>query len=67
MESIYEFSAYNTELIHGFGTESEADQYLKWLNRDREINLFEMSESSMTMEQADKLAINLLENLADLD
>lgn len=67
MENIYEFSAYNTESIYGYGTESEATQYLAWLNRDREVNLFEVGESSLTMEQADTLAINLLENLQDLD
>jgi hypothetical protein len=67
MEGIFEFSAYNSESIYGFGTQAEASLYLDWLNKDREINLYEMAESSMTMEQADTLAVNLLENLQDLD
>jgi hypothetical protein len=66
MEGIFEFSAYNKS-IYGFGTQAEASLYLDWLNKDREINLYEMTESSMTMEQADTLAVNLLENLQDLD
>lgn len=67
MEATYEFTAYNTEVIYGFGTESEAAQYLEWLNQDKEINLYEMSVSDLTDEQADTLAINLLDCLKDLD
>jgi hypothetical protein len=67
METTYEFSAYNTETIYGYGTETEATQYLEWLNQDKEINLYEMGVSDLTDEQADTLAINLRENLADLD
>jgi hypothetical protein len=67
MEATYEFSAFNTQSIYGFGTESEAAQCLEWLNKDREINLFEMAVSSLTDEQADTLAINLRDNLLDLD
>lgn len=67
MEGIYEFSACNTESIYGYGTETEATKYLEWLNRDRKINLFEVGESSLTMDEADTLAINLRENLQDLD
>lgn len=67
METIYEFSAYNQESIYGYGTENDAVQYLEWLNQGKEINLYEMSLSDLTDEQADNLAINLSENLADLD
>lgn len=66
MECTFEFSSYNSESIYGFGTRAEASLYLTWLNRDKEINLYEMAESLMTMEQADALAINLLENIQDL-
>lgn len=67
METTYEFAAYNTETIYGYGTEAEATQYLEWLNQGKEINLYEMGVSDLTDEQADTLAINLRENLADLD
>ena len=67
MEATYEFSAYNTESVYGYGTEAEATQYLGWLNKGREINLFEMAVSKLTEDQADTLAVNLRENLADLD
>ena len=66
METTYEFSAYNTESVYGFGSESEATQYLEFLNRGKEINLFEMAESSLTDEQADTLAVNLQDCLSDL-
>ena len=67
MEGIFEFSAYNSKSVYGFGTDREAAMYLDWLNRDKEINLYEMAESTLTMEQADTLAINLTDNLLDLD
>lgn len=67
METTYKFSAYNTESVYGYGTESEATKYLNWLNKGREINFFEMEVSSLTDEQADTLAINLCDNLSDLD
>lgn len=67
MEATYEFSAYNTESVYGYGTENEAAQYLDWLNKGREVNLFEMAVSGLTEDQADTLAINLRDNLADLD
>lgn len=67
METTYEFTAYNTEKIYGYGTENEASLYLDWLNRDKEINLYEMSESNITSEQSDTWAINLRDNLLDLD
>jgi hypothetical protein len=67
MELTYEFTANNKEPIYGYGTEPEARIYLEWLNRDRLIDLYQMSESGLAEEQADTLAINLCENLADLD
>lgn len=66
METTYEFTAYNTEVIYGYGSEIEARLYLDWLNRDREMNQYEMALSSLSDEQADILAVNLQENLADL-
>lgn len=67
METTYEFSAYNQESIFGFGTENEAAQYLGWLNQGKEINLYEMAVSGLSDEQAEILAVNLREILADLD
>jgi hypothetical protein len=67
METTYEFTAYNTERVYGYGTEDEAALYLRWLNRDRQINVYEMSPSELTDEQADTLAFNLREAINDLD
>lgn len=67
METTFEFTAYNTETQYGYGTEAEATLYLDWLNKGREINLYQMAKSDITDEQADTLAINLRENLAELD
>jgi hypothetical protein len=38
MEVTYEFSAYNAKSVYGFGTESEAAQYLNFLNKGREMD-----------------------------
>lgn len=67
MEATYEFTAYNSEKFYGYGTREEAEIYLRWLNRNREINLYGMSKSNLTEDQADHLAISLQENIADLD
>jgi hypothetical protein len=67
METTYEFSAYNSEKLYGYGSQSDAQLYLKWLNKNREINQYEMAASSLTDEDANTLAFNLRENLADLD
>jgi hypothetical protein len=67
MEAIYEFSAHNSETVYGFGTEEEAAQYLEWLNQDKEIDLYEMCVSELTDDEAETLAVNLLDCLKDLD
>jgi len=36
----YEFTAYNSEAIYGYGTESDANQYCDHLNKGREINVY---------------------------
>jgi hypothetical protein len=59
MEATYAFTAYNTETQYGYGTENEAQQYLDFLNQDREINLYEMEVAGLTDEQAERLAFNL--------
>ena len=65
MEATYAFTAYNTETQYGYGTENEAQQYLNFLNQDREINLYEMEVSGLTDELADTLAFNLRDGLND--
>ena len=67
METTHEFSGYNKEPLYGFGTEREAYLYLNWLNKDLEFNLYEMRVSGLTDDQAETVAFNLCENLADLD
>ncbi len=37
----YRFSAYNTESQYGYGSITEATEYLDFLNEDREINQYE--------------------------
>lgn len=66
MDTVYEFTAYNTEKIYGWGSEEEARLYLDWLNQKREINQYGMAESDLTAEQADTLAIHLRDCLGDL-
>ena len=39
----YEFTAYNSETIYSYGTESEADQYCDHLNTNRESNVYAAS------------------------
>ena len=36
----WEMVAYNTESLYGYGTEDEAREWAKHLNRGKEINLF---------------------------
>jgi len=67
MEATYEFSAYNTESVYGYGTTAEASQYLAFLNKGRDINLFEMAVSDLSEDRAEALAVNLRDSLRDLD
>lgn len=67
METTYAFKALYSGTIYGYGTEAEASQYLEWLNQKRETNLYGMSLSDLTSEQADTMAINLLDFLKDMD
>jgi hypothetical protein len=36
----YEFGAYNTPALYGYGTDRDADLYEDYLNLTREINLY---------------------------
>lgn len=36
----YAFRAYNSETIHGFGTQAEADQYADRLNAGKDQNVY---------------------------
>lgn len=67
METTYVFLAYNSEASYAFGTEAEAAQYLQLLNKNREINLFEMAISSLTDEENETLAFNLADAIGQGD
>jgi hypothetical protein len=47
-DQVFEFTAYNTETLYGYGTETEANLYLDWLNENREINEYQKGISSLT-------------------
>lgn len=66
-DKIWQFSAYNTESIYGYGSRIDADEYLQWLNRDREIDLYEMCEFEMDEEKADRVAFELRETLEAIE
>lgn len=62
MEMTYAFVAGNAPTSYGYGTEREALLFLEHLNRNREINLYQVFETSLTDEEADAAgAINLME------
>jgi hypothetical protein len=67
METTYEFTAYNSEKLYGYGTEDEAQLYLDHLNKDRDINLYEYEASDLTDDEADPLAFGLRDELLALD
>lgn len=38
--NLYEFRAYNSQTMYGWGSEHEAELYCESLNRNREINVY---------------------------
>ena len=40
MTSFFKIAAYNTQALYFWGTEEDAERYVDWLNRDREINTY---------------------------
>ena len=40
MLSFYKITAYNCQSLYFWGTETDAERYVDWLNRDREINVY---------------------------
>lgn len=40
MTSFFKITAYNTQVLYFWGAEGDADRYVDWLNRDREINVY---------------------------
>lgn len=60
METTYLFSVYNTENHYGYGTLTQAQQYLEQLNNDRDINLCEMEKTFLTDDEAENLGAFLL-------
>ncbi|NJN00051.1 MAG: hypothetical protein HC800_25530 [Phormidesmis sp. RL_2_1] len=65
MESIFCFTAYNTEAIYGWGSEEEATAYLNYLNKDRGTNQYVMEKSDLPEEAADTIAFNMRPFLVD--
>jgi hypothetical protein len=63
---IWSIGAYNTEGIYAYGTESEVDRYVNWLNRDREINLYSAESAENPNEIDEYNIINLADELAEL-
>jgi hypothetical protein len=44
MLKCYQFTAYNSQAVHGWGDEAEAARYADHLNRNREINVYSWRE-----------------------
>lgn len=65
MEGFWKFSAYNTECCYGFGTELEAALWLDFLNKGKELNLFEKEqlEPGKEIKIDDSRIINLTDEL----
>lgn len=43
MTSFFKIVAYNTQALFFWGTEADAERYVDWLNRDRDINVYSVS------------------------
>jgi hypothetical protein len=50
MLQLFEFRAYNTQAMYGWGDADEADQYCDFLNRNREVNAYSVTEITDTDE-----------------
>lgn len=46
MEKWFEFTAYNSQTLYGFGTDAEASKYCDIINRHREVNVYGYRELS---------------------
>jgi hypothetical protein len=43
MTSFFAITAYNTTSLYFWGTDTDAERYVDWLNRDRENNVYSAS------------------------
>lgn len=71
MEHWYEFTAYNTQKLYGYGPAFAADQYTDHLNKNREINHYAAYQISDEMAAELKLESNteafvILDELAEI-
>lgn len=72
MEHWYEFRAYNTQVLYGFGPQLAADQYVDHLNRDRQINHYatyklpDAMATELDLENNTE-AFNILDELSEID
>jgi hypothetical protein len=48
IETWYEFTAYNTPTLYGYGNQEEAEKYCDFLNKGREINMYGYSVAEGT-------------------
>lgn len=64
MEYIWQLSAYNSEFIYVYGTEEKMRGYLDYLNKYRDVNLyeFEIVPDSEITDNIEYYAINLMED-----
>lgn len=74
MNNLYEFAAYNSQKMYGWGDDAEADAYCDHLNRDREINVYAWRQITDTDEIAKRdrngegvLLADELNSIADAD
>jgi hypothetical protein len=65
MYSFYEFRAYNSQIIYGYGTERDADLYEDFLNIGREINHY--GKSAVSKYRAKELRLDDRDDIVDLD
>ncbi|HMM63454.1 MAG TPA: hypothetical protein PKD01_04945 [Mesorhizobium sp.] len=40
MTSFFKIAAYNTQALYFWGSEADAERYVDWLNRNRDINTY---------------------------
>lgn len=63
-EGYYIFSAYNSETVVGYGVEAQAAIYCNYLNRDREINLYQYE---LEVEEKDGDCFDLTDAINELN
>lgn len=65
MTGFFEFRAYNSQTIYGYGSERDASLYEDYLNRNREINHY--GAYSVSKYKAKELRLPYRDDVVDLD